>query len=367
MRRGYPPRVDEPTRVGGPLFEDGYPGRPTPRPTRPSAPRPMRPPRRRGWSFRRGLTLILIMLLTAAVGMYLWADSKVQRFDALPDYEGRPADTPGTNWLLVGSDSREDLTRSERRRLHTGSADGKRTDTIMLLHIPESGGEPVLVSLPRDSYVAIPGRRKNKLNAAFAFGGAPLLARTVEQATDIRIDRYAEIGFGGFAQVVDAVGGVELCPKKPIKDTKAHIDIPAGCQTLDGVTALGYVRARYFDPRGDLGRVERQQEFMAALMDKATSPGVMANPLALKRFADASLAAVAFDQDFKLWHGWGLFRAMKSMSGDGGIKLTVPISDPGFNPGGGIGSAVLWDKRAAGELFEALREDRPVTAPPKTG
>jgi LCP family protein required for cell wall assembly len=106
-----------------------------------------------------------------------------------------------------------------------------------------------LVSLPRDSYVPIPGHGRNKLNAAYAFGGAPLLVRTVETVTGIRIDHYAEIGFGGFVGMTDAVGGVKLCPTRNIRDKYSGLHVKKGCQEMDGATALGYVRARYFDPK----------------------------------------------------------------------------------------------------------------------
>ena len=128
----------------------------------------------------------------------------------------------------------------------------------MIVYIPPAG-KPALISIPRDSYLAIPNHGKNKVNAAYALGGPKLLEQTVEQNTGLRIDGYLEIGFGGFVNVVDAVGGVEMCLPTAIKDRDSHIDLPKGCQTLNGVKALGYVRMRKADPRGDLGRVERQR------------------------------------------------------------------------------------------------------------
>ena len=139
------------------------------------------------------------------------------------------------------------------RGLGTGSADGRRTDSIILVHVPSGGGKPALISVPRDSYLPIPGHGKNKVNAAFAIGGPKLLVETLEDATGLPIDGYVEIGFGGFADVVDSLGGVDICVPRDITDAKAHINLKKGCQTLDGTTALGYVRARYSDPKGDLG------------------------------------------------------------------------------------------------------------------
>ena len=167
----------------------------------------------------------------------------------------------------------------------------------MLLHVPDGGGPTVLVSIPRDSYVSIPGHGKNKINAAYAFGGPQLLVRTVEQATGLHVDSYVETGLGGYAQLVDAVGGIDVCVKRAIKDAKAHIDVKAGCQTFDGATALGYARARYSDPRGDLGRVERQRQVLAAIAGKTLSPSVVALPWRAFPAASAGAGALTVDRD----------------------------------------------------------------------
>ena len=167
------------------------------------------------WTKRVLIALLLVLALLVVALLYFY--SRIEKVDALQDYEGRPAAASGTNWLIVGSDSREGLSDQEVKDLHLGKIEGRRTDTIILLHKPESGA-PTLVSLPRDSYVPIPGHGRDKLNAAYAFGGAPLLAQTVETVTGLHIDHYAEVGFGGFVGMTDAVGGVELCPKRKIKD-----------------------------------------------------------------------------------------------------------------------------------------------------
>ena len=144
------------------------------------------------------------------------SDTSLHRIPALADYPERPAAGTGTTWLLVGSDSRQGLTPEQQAELTTGGDLGTgRTDTILLVHVPGFGSSTptTMVSIPRDSYVPIPGNGEDKINAAFAFGGAPLLAQTVEQATGLRLDHYAEIGFDGFAVMVDAVGGVTMCPR----------------------------------------------------------------------------------------------------------------------------------------------------------
>jgi LCP family protein required for cell wall assembly len=279
--------------------------------------------------------------------------SRVEKVDALQDYDGRPAATAGTDWLLVGSDSREGLSEAERKRLTTGGAGGRRTDTIILLHVPSAGGEPTLVSLPRDSYVPIPGRGRNKLNAAYAIGGAPLLVQTVERVTGIRIDHYAEIGFSGFVGLVDAVGGVEMCPTRAIKDKKSGLDIAKGCQPMDGPTALGYVRARYFDPKGDLGRVERQQEFIGAIFEQSTKPSVLLNPVRALRAADAGTKALTVDERDGPIDIARFGLAMRAVAGDKGKKTTVPVADPNYRTR--VGSVVLWDRPKARALFNSLR------------
>ena len=157
---------------------------------------------------------------------------------------------------------------------------GHRSDTILLLHIPSNGGRAVLVSLPRDSYVQIPGYGNNKINAAYSFGGPKLLARTVQNNTGLRIDHYMGIGFGGLVNVVNAVGGVNMCLPRPIHDQASGLHLKAGCQTLDGAQALAYVRDRHTFADQDLQRVQDQRIFLRALLRKMTSPGTMLNPFA---------------------------------------------------------------------------------------
>jgi len=295
--------------------------------------------------------LVIVAVLLVALMLYFY--TRIEKVDALQDYEGRSAETPGQTWLLVGSDSREGLSEEERRRLRTGGAEGRRTDTIILLHKPSDGGPPTMVSLPRDSYVPIPGRGRNKLNAAYAFGGAPLLSQTVERVTGIRLDHYTEIGFGGFVGVVDAIGGVELCPPRAIKDRKSGLDIEGGCQEMDGPTSLGYVRARYFDPKGDLGRVERQQDFLSAIFGRTASPGVLLNPFRLVPLGNASTEALTIDEKDGPVDLLRFALAMRAVSGEGGVKTTVPVADPNFSTP--AGSAVRWDRDEARALFNSLR------------
>jgi LCP family protein required for cell wall assembly len=258
-------------------------------------------------------------------------------------------------WLLVGSDSRQGLTPEQQAELATGGdlGDG-RTDTLLVIHVPGFGSSAptTMVSIPRDSYVQIPGHGEDKINAAFTIGGAPLLAQTVEQATGMRLDHYAEVGFDGFAQMVDAVGGVTMCPPAPISDPLAGIDLPAGCQELDGRTALGFVRTRA-TPRADLDRMTNQREFMSALMHRAASPVVWANPFRWYPMTHAASGSVTVDDGA---HIWDLIRLAWSLHGTV-TTTTVPI---GEFTGSDAGSVVVWNHDAASRLFAALASDEAV-------
>lgn len=322
-------------------------------------------PRRR----RRRPVLLFIGLLVVAwlafmVLTPLHAWSQVTKVDTAPEGE-RPAGGKGYNYLLVGSDSREGLTDEQKKEYATGSAEGRRTDSIILVHVPQGGGKPALISVPRDSFVPIPGKDSNKINAAFAFGGPKLLVNTVEQVTDLRIDGYVEIGFAGFASVVDSLGGVDLCVKFPMDDKKAGINLEKGCQTLDGKNALGYVRARYSDPRGDIGRADRQRQFLAAIMKKAATPSTVLIPTRYWGFTHASAEGLIVGEDTSVVDAGRVMMAMRAVSRDEGLSLVVPIQSENYQTS--AGSAVKWNTERAKALFTMLRNDEPLEqAPPGT-
>ncbi|SFB20647.1 transcriptional attenuator, LytR family [Amycolatopsis marina] len=299
------------------------------------------------------LTALVTVFLLFLGATWLYLEFSINRIDALPDYDGKPAAGEGTNWLIVGSDSREGLTPEEEERLVTGNTGGQRTDTIMLAHVPDNDTAPTLLSLPRDSRVEIPGHGTNKINAAFSFGGAPLLAQTIEQATGLRIDHYAEIGFGGFANVVDAIGGVEMDIPNEMRDTKTGVVIPAGVQELDGAQALGFVRMRYSEatPRSDLDRVANQRKFIGAMVGEMASPGTLLNPFHLFPLLSAAPDALTMDSGDHLHHLVGLALAMRGISSGGVVTTTVPVTSS---------SAENWDEQKSEQLFDALRTDKPV-------
>ena len=344
-------------------------GRPVPagppRGAAPAAPpRGDRMPRRAGGG-RRVLRVLLVALLAwlvflVATPAHAW--STVTREDTTPTGD-RPAAADGHTYLLVGSDSREGLTAAERKAIGVGGdAKGRRTDSIILVHTPGGSGKPVLISVPRDSYLRIPGHGRNKVNAAYAIGGPKLLAQTLEQATGLPIDGYVEIGFGGFAGVVDSLGGVEVCVKRDIKDKKAHIDLKKGCQTLDGKNALGYVRARYFDPKGDLGRAERQRQFLGAVMKKAATPATVVLPWRWWNFTHTAASSVVVGEDTSLVDTSRILSTMRKVSSDEALSLVVPLSST--NTTTRAGSSVIWDDKRATSLFTMLREGTPIEEPP---
>jgi LCP family protein required for cell wall assembly len=301
------------------------------------------------------LVIAVLLCFAGVLGGALWLETAMHRQAVLTDYPGRPGSGPGSTWLLVGSDSRRGLTVEQQEALATGGDTGNgRTDTILLVHLPAfgSGTATTMVSIPRDSYVPIPGYGRDKINAAFAMGGGPLLAETVEQATGLRIDHYAEVGFSGFAVLVDAVGGVTVCPTEPIDNPLAGIKLPAGCQKLGGGDALGYVRSRA-TPRADLDRMVDQRQFMSALLHRVTSPVTWLNPWRWYSVPRAAAGALTVDHSDHVWDLARLAWALHSSP----VTLTVPI---GEFTNSDAGSVVVWDHEKAAALFDALAADQPV-------
>ncbi len=335
----------------------------------PRSPKPV--PEKKGLraaSGRRRIVVGAVVVLVAWLLFMVWvpfsAWGNVHRVNADPS-GARPAGSKGYDYVLVGSDSRQGLTPAQQKLLNTGSvkdAGGLRTDSIIMVHVPSGDGKPAMISLPRDSYVPIPGHGRNKINAAFSIGGPKLLVETIEQVTGVRIDGFVEIGFGGFASVVDSLNGVDICVKRNMKDAYAGINLKAGCQTLGGPNALGYVRARYSDPLGDIGRQTRQREFLAAIMHKALSPATVLIPWRYYGFANSAGAGLTVGQDVSMRDVTRVLQAMRAVSNGDGLSLTVPISNPGLATS--VGSVVKWDTRKALELFTAIKNDEPLTVAP---
>jgi LCP family protein required for cell wall assembly len=321
-------------------------GQPPRRPVRPAqpVPKPKRPRRRR--PVGRIILLVLLAWIVFLVAVPLWAWSTIDKVDIEPDGD-RPASQPGTTYLLVGSDSRKGLSKKENQRLGTGGVSdvGQRTDTIMLLHTGD--GPSMLLSIPRDSIVDIPGRGSSKINSAFAFGGPKLLVDTIEQNTGVRVDHYVEIGFGGFVNSVDAVGGIEICPTRRMVDPRANLRIKKGCQDVDGVTALGYARSRHVSKYGDIDRARHQREVVSAIGSEVKSPWTFLNPRRYFRVNQAATSSLKVSKGSGPVALGNFALAMTRVNGKSGLTCSMPIAD----------QAIHWDRQRALALLKFIKTD----------
>ncbi len=284
--------------------------------------------------------LLLAAALATSVAAYRWVDHRINHVTALSGAAG----TPGKTYLIVGSDARDGWADD--------GTEGARTDTIMVLHQPESG-PTALISIPRDSYVEIPGYGPQKINAAFRFGGAPLLVSVVEAMTGLTIDGYVEVGFLGVTGMVDAVGGINLCYDRDVNDPFSSMVWTAGCHDVDGAGALAFSRMRHEDPLGDIGRVQRQQQVVSAVTHKALASATLTNPRKAMDTADAALGSVAVNDGADPWDLWTMAQVFKAAQGDQAVKGTPPIATIDYRVDG-LGSTVLLDPDQAPSFWESI-------------
>nr|WP_245685578.1 LCP family protein [Streptomyces yerevanensis] len=350
---------------------------PTPprRPARPPRQRPARPPvqRKRSRCATRVVTSLSVVVLAAAgVGhaVVTGVDADIDRVNPFKDMKNRPAQGDGMNVLLVGTDGRERISRAERRKYRLGGLPCRCTDTVMIVHISQDRKRASIVSLPRDSYAETPahtdrrtGERHRphalKLNAAYVEGGPQLTVRTVENMTRVKIDHYLEVDFTSFMKTVDELGGVRICTVRPLKDSHTGLNLPAGEHDLNGGQALQYVRSRHIDGTADLSRMQRQQRFLAALVERATSSGVLLNPMKFRDVTQTVLGSVRADKGFGPGKLVDLGWAMRNFSPSSSEFVTVPIGRMDF-PVKGVGSTLKWDAKKSERIFRALREDKPL-------
>ncbi|MGE5287790.1 MAG: LCP family protein [Micromonosporaceae bacterium] len=303
----------------------------------------------------------LLSALVLAVSGGAWAlagyvNGGVGRVDA--GTAGVPPSGP-LNILLAGVDRRAGLTAAQEAELHVGHDVSLNSDTMMLVHVSAGHNAVTVVSLPRDSWVTIPGHGMSKINAAYGLGGPKLMVQTVEQATGITIDSYVEVNFLGFVKVINALGGVDICLPQAISDPSSGLSLPAGRHHVDGITALKYARDRHSFATEDLARIGNQQRLLASLLAEAISGGTLANPMRLSAFLNASLAAVKVDRGLNVT---ALAGRMRNISASDVTFTTVPIANANYLTPDGQ-SAVLWDNSAAGRLFDAIRSDQRLIKP----
>lgn len=282
-----------------------------------------------------GLIVFLVLCILVAGGGYVYVRYQLGRIGRLeiPGLGGGGDDV--MNVLLVGSDSRDRLTGDLAEQAGKEQVSGKRSDTIMVLHVDPKQTKAAILSIPRDLYVPIPGTGgSDRINAAFSDGGAQSLVKTVEASLDIPINHYVEVDFVGFKEIVDAVGGVDIYLPAPVRDESSELDIPkAGCVSLDGRQALAFVRSRNFetfesgrwqvDPTADLGRIQRQQDFMRRIMRKAVSSG-LTNPVKLNRLINIGVRQVTLDSAMSTSDIGRLARRFRSLDPETVDMITLP-------------------------------------------
>lgn len=303
-----------------------------------------------------GLLSVLVLLFAGtAWGLASYVNTAIGRIDA----GTAGGDSGPLNILLAGVDVRAGLTPRQLRVLHVGYADSANSDTLMVIHIAADRSSVTVVSLPRDSWVAIPGHGYNKINAAFGIGGPQLSVATVEQATGLTINDFIEVNFLGFVKVIDALGGVDICLPYAVDDPYSGLDLGAGIHHVNGVTALEYARDRHSFVTSDLARIDDQQRLLASLLREAISSGTLANPLRLSRFLSAVLGAVKVDQNLNLT---ALADQLRGITPAEVHFLTVPLANTSYLTPTGE-DAVLWNYPAASRLFAALNADQQIPVP----
>jgi len=308
--------------------------------------------RQRALLFVSGTMSALVLLVAgSAWGLAGYVNDTVHRVDA--GTAGAPASGP-LNILVAGVDQRSGLTTHEQYVLHVGHDVSSNSDTMMLVHVSASRSSVTVVSLPRDSWVTIPGHGMNKINAAYGIGGPKLVVQTVEQATGLAVNDYVQVNFLAFVKVIDALGGVNICLPYAVDDLYSGLNLSAGRHHVNGITALEYARDRHSFATSDLQRIKDQQELVSSALSEAISAGTLANPLRFSSFLSAVLGAVKVDSNLNVT---ALADEMRGISARNVTFVTVPLATMNYQAPNGE-SAVLWNSQAAGQLFGDLASDR---------
>jgi LCP family protein required for cell wall assembly len=310
-------------------------------------------------SVSAAMSALVLLFATGAWGLASYVNDSVGRVNA--GTAGTPSSGP-LNILLAGVDLRSGLTPQQQVALHVGHDVSTNSDTMMLIHVSADRSRVTVVSLPRDSWVQIPGQGMNKINAAFGLGGPALMVKTVEQNTGLTVNDFIEVNFLGFVKVIDALGGVNVCLPYPVNDPYSGLDLPAGVHHVDGLTALEYARDRHSFALSDLARIQDQQRLLASMLSEAIKSGTLADPVKLSSFLRAAVAAVKVDQTLNVT---ALADQLRGISSGNVTFMTVPLANMNYQTPDGQ-SAVQWDAAAASALFAKLQADRPLTKPAAT-
>ena len=310
-----------------------------------------------------GLLVLVVFVVSTGIFTYLKVQSNISKGHR--NFSGLIAPPPKgpLNILVLGSDARSVVEAGQRNERQFRGGSGQRADTIILLHIYAGSKHAVLISFPRDLRVNIPGHGINKINAAYPLGGANLMIKTVSQLTGLDINHYVEVNFASFRDIVNAVHGVPLYFPKPLYDLKSGLNITqTGCVTLNGDQALSFVRARYIYANADLGRIQGQQRFIRALLNRVKSLGVLLYPPTLIKLSEVAGKGLIFDKGIDL----GLARSIANS-----LKFDQKNVDFRQYPGtpryvGGV-SYVVPEPTAARALFNSLKTGGPLPDVGKTG
>ncbi|MGI9092010.1 MAG: LCP family protein [Mycobacteriales bacterium] len=322
------------------------------------------------------LSLAVLVTSGSLWGLYRSFNAHVDRLPSgalatgANNHDGDDVDGSAQNLLLVGNDSRAGLTAKQLAEVGTQANSGYQTDTILLVHIPSDGSKATVVSLPRDSYVDIPGYRKSKINAAYADGaclgtahycngaltpeqqaaGMAELTATVSKLSGLHIDHFVEVGLLGFYNISEALGGVHICLKAAVHDPYSAIDLSAGNHTLKGTQAVAFVRQRHGVPGGDLGRIKRQQAFLGAAAHQVLSAGTLLNPIKLTKLVNAIGDSLTIDATLDPLK---LAAQLRNIAAGNVVFETVPVTDAAV-PVSGVGDVVMLNSAALPGFFDRV-------------
>lgn len=314
------------------------------------------------------ISLLAVVLLLTAGGIVTLLSlqshlaGQVDRIDGVFDgLDNRPERAGGAaaksmNILVMGTDRRSgQQTTGSAATAAEWVPGAQRTDTIMVLHINAARDDATLISIPRDSWVNVPGHGFNKVNAAFSLAGPSLAVETIENLTGVRIDHLAVIDWEGFRALIDSVGGVTVTVPRTVEDTHNHVVWTKGKHQLNGQQALTYSRQRYGLTMGDIDRVKRQQAVLRSLMRASTSTIGSANPAAVYDLLDVLTQNISVDSEWEVGDMRSLLLDMRGVRAGDVNFLTAPVASFGRE---GAQSVVYLDRTENASMWEAVKEDK---------